>query len=149
MKLTNQLAEIQVNYIPKLKASEMVAVTTSKDAIECFRHIWSDKMNYIEECILLLLNRSGRALGYCHLSKGGTHGTVVDAKVIFQVALKTNASSMILCHNHPSQNLKPSDSDRALTRQITEAGKFLNLPLLDHLIITQDGFYSFADEGEL
>jgi DNA repair protein RadC len=149
MKINNQLSEIQVNYTSKVKISEMQKVTSSKDALECFRHIWSDKINYIEECVLLLLNRAHKVMGYVKLSSGGTAGTVVDAKVIFQVALKCNASSIILSHNHPSGNINPSEPDNVITKQILEVGKFLGIPLLDHIIITQEGFYSYADEGSL
>src|ERR1035437_178149 len=98
MNLTNQLAEIQVNYCSKIKTSEMVKVITSKDALQCFRHIWSDRISYIEESVILLLNRANKVLGYVKLSSGGTTGTVVDQKMIFQTALKTNACSIILSH---------------------------------------------------
>lgn len=149
MNLPNHLSEIQVNYIPKIKASEMYKISSSKDALECFRHIWSNKVNYIEECFLILLNRANKAMGYVKLSSGGTAGTIVEPKIIFQIALKCNASSMILCHNHPSGNIKPSEQDKIITKQIQDAGKFLGIPLLDHLIITEESYYSFADDGAM
>ena len=80
---------------------------------------------------------------------GGISGTVADPKVIFQVALKANASSVILCHNHPSGNTKPSDNDIQLTKKLKKAGEFLELNVLDHLIITPDSYFSFADESLL
>ncbi len=147
MNLTNQLSEIQVNYNPKIKASDMVKVITSKDAYECFKHIWSDKINYVEESIMLLLNRANKVLGWVKLSSGGITGTVIDQRMVLQIALKTNACSIILSHNLPSGNLKPSDTDIKLTKSIKEGGSIMEIALLDHLIITDEGYYSFADEG--
>jgi len=97
----------------------------------------------------LLLSRVNRVLGNCFISSGGISGTVVDAKVVFATALKANASSMIVAHNHPSGNLIPSEQDRRLTKRLTEIGRALDLPLLDHVIVTNEGYYSFADEGVL
>jgi DNA repair protein RadC len=146
MQITDKLSEVSINYKPLFKPSELPQINTSADALKCFRGIWSDKINHIEEAYILLLNRSNRVLGYSLLSSGGTSGTVVDIKVIFQTALKTNAHSLILGHNHPSGNLKPSEMDIRLTKEVKEAGKFLGIQLLDHLILTEDGHYSFADE---
>ena len=149
MNLTNQLSEIEVNYSTKIKKSDMPKVVTSHDAYKCFKHIWSDRIQFVEESILLLLNRANRALGYVKLSSGGTTGTVVDIKLIFAIALKTNASSIILAHNHLSGNLRPSDADQNLTKELSASSKILNLPLLDHLILTDEGYYSMSDEGLL
>ena len=83
------------------------------------------------------------------ISRGGVTGTVVDTKIIFKAAVENYASSIIICHNHPSGNLKPSDADIKITKNIKEAGKIMEIPLADHLIITDEGYYSFADEGIL
>jgi len=147
METTTKLAEVEVNYKTAVKKSQMVKVVTSKEATECFRRIWSDRMEYAEESVLLLLNRANKVLGYVKLSSGGTAGTVVDQKMIFQVALKTNASSVILCHNHPSGNLQPSEADIKLTKEVATGGRILGISLLDHIILTDEGYYSFADEG--
>lgn len=147
MNLTNELNEIQVNYTSKIKKSEMPKVVTSKDAFNCFKHVWSDRIEFVEESILLLLNRANKALGFVKLSSGGTAGTVVDIKLIFAIALKTNAHSIIIAHNHPSGNLRPSDADLKLTKELSTSGKILGIPLLDHLILTDEGYYSMADEG--
>ncbi len=88
-------------------------------------------------------------MGWSRISIGGQAGTVVDPKVIFQIALKANASNIILAHNHPSGNTKPSDNDLRLTTKMENAGKFLDLPILDHIIITSEEHLSFADEGYL
>lgn len=141
------LSEISINYKPSTKVSELPKIISSKDAIKHFRDVWSDRMQYVEETYALLLNRANKALGFSKISIGGTAGTVVDIKVIFQTALKSNASSIILCHNHPSGNLKPSEADIKITRSIKEAGKLMDIPLADHLIITDESYYSFADEG--
>jgi DNA repair protein RadC len=103
-----------------------------------------------EEFMVLLLNRANRVLGCLKLSKGGLTGTVVDLSILYGTALKAMASSVIIAHNHPSNNLRPSDEDRDLTKKIRDAGKLLDINLLDHLIIGTDGSYvSFTDEGWL
>jgi DNA repair protein RadC len=127
----------------------MPKVVTSKDAFHCFKHVWSDKIEFVEESILLLLNRANKALGFVKLSSGGTTGTIVDIKLIFAIALKTNAHSIIIAHNHPSGNLRPSDADLKLTKELSASGKILGIPLLDHLILTDEGYYSMSDEGVL
>lgn len=141
------LAEITVSYKPTFKLSERPKISSSTDAEKFFRMAWSDKLSYCEEFYILLLNRENKVLGVCKISSGGIAGTVADPKMIFQAALKANASSIILSHSHPSGNLKPSQADLDLTSKIKEAGKFLDLPVLDHMIITEEGYLSFADEG--
>lgn len=123
-------------------------VTGSKDAADAFRIFWP-AYEHIEFSYLLMLNRQNQILGYHQLSKGGMTGAVVDVRVIFQVALKASCTSIILAHNHPSGNLDVSDADRKITNQIKQAGIFLDIPLLDHLIITTDSYLSMADEGLL
>lgn len=142
-----QLSEITINYSSRVKISSLPKVVSSKDAEVQFRAIWSDKMQYLEEVYILLLNRANKVLGFTKVSSGGTSATVVDTKIIFQSALKANASSIIMGHNHPSGNLQPSEQDIKLTKGLKDAGKTMEIPLLDHLIITQEGYYSFADEG--
>ena len=98
---------------------------------------------------MLLLNRANKVLGIVEISKGGTAGTVVDPKIVFAAAIKTNCSAIILAHNHPSGNLRPSDQDIRLTRKLKECGNLLEINVWDHLIITREGYLSFADEGLL
>ena len=95
----------------------------------------------------MLLNRANRVIGISDISSGGVAGTVADPKVIFVIALKANASSIILTHNHPSGNLNLSQQDISLTNRLKQAGEFLQIDVLDHMIITRDGYYSFADQG--
>ncbi len=93
------------------------------------------------------MNRANKVLGLFEVSKGGISGTVADPKIIFTAALKGGASGIIVAHNHPSGNLTASQSDIDLTRKLKEAGKFLEIQLLDHVIVTTEGYFSFADEG--
>ena len=123
-------------------------VTGSKDAADAFRIFWP-AYEHIEFSYLLMLNRQNQILGYHQLSKGGMTGAVVDVRVIFQVALKASCTSIIIAHNHPSGNLDVSDADRKITNQIKQAGVILDIPLLDHLIMTTDSYLSMADEGLL
>lgn len=102
-----------------------------------------------EEFWILLLNRANRVIGRECISAGGVSGTVVDAKIVFRKALEYQASSLILAHNHPSGNLAPSTADRQLTTKLVQAGKHLDISVLDHLIVTNSSYYSFADEGDM
>ena len=143
------LPEIKVKV--SIEPSEKVyKISSSADAAELFKDLFDkDHIQWKEEVIMLCLNRQNHVLGYFKISSGGTTGSVVDAKVIFTIALNCTASSIILAHNHPSGSLKPSEPDKALTNKIKEAGRILDIALLDHLIITSEHFYSFADQGLL
>jgi DNA repair protein RadC len=126
---------------------QQVLVHSSKDAYEAIKSQFTD-LNH-EEFWVLLLNRANKITSKQLISKGGQAGTVADPKIIFNTALQNHASSVILAHNHPSGNLKPSQADIDLTRKLKSAGTFLDIPVLDHLIITDTGFFSFTDEGML
>lgn len=147
--LNYNLAEIEVSYKTKVKASERRKIESSKDAESIFREIWSHTMELKEEFHMLLLNRANKVLGWYKVSEGGISGTVVDPKLIFSIALKGVASSIIIAHNHPSGNLRPSDQDISLTRKLKEVGLMLEIPILDHVILCTEGYFSFADEGLL
>ena len=150
LELLNQIAEVELIYRSKVKASDRPRITRSNDAYELFMKYWDEnKLEFVEQFKVMLVNKANRVLGICEISTGGISGTVADPKLIFMAALKSNASYVIIAHNHHSGNLKPSKADEQLTLKIKEAGKFLDLPLLDHLIVTTEGFYSFADEGLL
>jgi DNA repair protein RadC len=144
-----QMTEIQVSYKNKTPYKDRVKISCSKDCAAYFRQIWTDKLEYVEEFRILCLNRANKILGWATISSGGMSGTVADPKVIFQIALKSCASSIILGHNHPSGNLQPSESDIRLTKKLKNAGVSLDLPVLDHIILTSESYYSFADEGIL
>lgn len=147
--IPNSIAEVRLTYQTKVKASELPQVKDSHEAFELFYSKW-DKgtLEHIEEFKLMLLNHSNKVLGIASISKGGISGTVTDVKVILQYAIKSNASSLILCHNHPGGSLQPSEADKQITKKIKEAGNFMDLTLLDHLILIPEGeFYSMADNG--
>lgn len=144
--VNSTLAEIKISYNPKMKASEMPKVVTSSEAYEFIKDL-IPQMDYREYFYILCLNRNNKILGYSQISIGGLSGTIADPKIIMQTALKANACSNILSHNHPSGNLVPSEADRTITRKLKDAGKFLDIPVLDHLIVTSEGYFSFADDG--
>lgn len=149
MDKIKKFAEISVNYKTKNKFKEMPHIDNSYAAEQLFRKIWSNKIEHVEEMYMILLNTANKSLGYSKVSTGGVSGTLVDVKVIFQIAIIGNASSFILAHNHPSGNLKPSNADIILTKKIKEAGKIMEIKLIDHLILTKEGYLSLADEGKL
>jgi DNA repair protein RadC len=124
---------------------EKPQLRSSRDAYNSIGPILMDLTH--EEFWILLLNRANRIVSREQISKGGTAGTIVDAKIVFRIALEKRASSIILCHNHPSGNLRASQADKALTKKLIVAAGNLDIMILDHLIITQSGYLSFADEG--
>ena len=145
-----KIAEIELVYKTKVKASQRPQVTSSKEVYQILLQCWDEnKIEFVEQFKVLLLNRAGRILGIYEVSSGGVSGTVADPKLIFSAALKANASSLILAHNHPSGNTKPSEADRQLTRKVKEGGKLLDITVLDHIIVTTEGYRSLADEGEI
>ncbi len=144
------VAEIAIQYKRAHTFESMPFIRVSEDAYKIFLKIWNtDQLDYIEEIYILLLNRANRVLGVSNVSKGGVGGTVVDHKVIFGTALKAHASAFVIGHNHPSGRLEPSPADINFTKNLKEAGTILDIKLIDHLIITSEGYYSFADEGQL
>ena len=124
---------------------ERPQIKSSQDAYNSIAPLLIDLP--LEEFWILLLNRANRVIGKACVSTGGVSGTVVDAKVLFQYAVKALASSVILFHNHPSGNFQPSQADISLTKKLQDAGKALDIAVLDHLIVSESGYYSFADEG--
>lgn len=122
-------------------------IATSASAYELIRSKLIDLQH--EEFWLILLDRGNRLLEVVPVSSGGMHGTVVDPKVIFKTALDKRASGLLLCHNHPSGQLRPSEEDIALTRKLTDGARLLDLIIQDHLILGGTGYYSFADNGML
>lgn len=144
------VSEIKVSYQPKFNANERPKITRSKDAYNILFNNWDQgRIEMNEQFFILLLNRGNKVIGMTEISSGGFSGTVVDPKLVFGIALKSCASGIILCHNHPSSNLKPSQSDLTLTRRLVEAGKLLDLLILGHIILTKRGYFSFGDEGLL
>lgn len=132
----------------KYNPEELISINNSDKLAETLRCIFdADSFEWTEEFILLCLNRANKLIGYYKVSRGGQHGTVADPKVIFTTALNCGACGIIVAHNHPSGNPKPSSQDIEITRKLEEAGQLLDIKLIDHLILTPASYYSFTDEG--
>lgn len=152
LETLNNVSEIDIIYTRKAtcKVSQRPLITSASDAYALSIHYWnSGKLELLEEFKVMYLNRANRVMQILPLSQGGVAGTVADPKLILGAALKIAACSMILVHNHPSGNLKPSGADEALTQKIKCAAGYFDIKVLDHLIITSEGYFSFADEGLL
>ena len=124
---------------------ELIKITSSKLVFEMMQPIIGDLPH--EEFWVLFLNNSNKVISKSQLSKGGIAGTIVDVRLVFKLALEKGATGLILCHNHPSGALKPSDADKKITKTLKLAGDSLDVKVLDHLIITETKYYSFVDEG--
>jgi DNA repair protein RadC len=125
-----------------------VKITNSKDSADFFRGIFDEEtLEVCESFMVVFLNNSNKTVAWFKASQGGINATVVDIRLIFGKAFECYATGLILCHNHPSGVLKPSNADLNLTKKIKEAGKLLDIAILDHIILTADSYYSMADEG--
>lgn len=144
------VSEVELVYRSKTKPSNRPLIRHSQDSYNILIANWDiNKIEFIEQFKVLYLNRANKVLAIFEISTGGLTGTVADPRLIFVTALKLNATALILCHNHPSGNLKPSEADKALTEKIKQAGRFLELQVIDHIILSSEGYFSFADEGLL
>ena len=128
-------------------ALEKTVIKTSGDIAQYLRAIIKD-FNY-EVFAVLFLNKANKINHFEIISRGGLTGTVVDSRVILKIALEQEATSIVLCHNHPSGNLRPSKADEELTQKIKIAAKYLDISVMDHLIVSEEGYYSFCDSGLL
>jgi DNA repair protein RadC len=143
-----KVAEVNLVYSPNYKITDRPKISSATDAYEILMKQWDlGKIGLLEEFKIVLLNRNNKVLGLVNISQGGMSGTVADPKLIFVAALKAAASYIILAHNHPSGEMKPSKEDLHLTKKLVEGGKLLDIPIVDHLIISKESFYSFCDEG--
>jgi DNA repair protein RadC len=147
-RIIRNVSEIKVSYCPKIRSADRLKVQSSDDAYKIFLNNWDKgSINWREELWMIPLDQSGGVLGIFRVGAGGFAYVPADPKVLFSVALLTGATSIILAHNHPSGNLKPGVMDQALTTKAKEAGALLDIRVSDHLIITEEGYFSFADEG--
>jgi DNA repair protein RadC len=126
---------------------EKTKIISSNDAFKVISQFYFDDIDIFESFFILCLNRNNQTIAYAKISQGGVSGTVVDIKLIAKYAIDCLASGVILAHNHPSGNLKPSPEDIKITERAREALKILDIQVLDHVILTSDGYYSFGDEG--
>lgn len=144
------VSEIELIYKTKVKNSQRPHIKSSKDAYRLALSAWDcNKIEFFEQFKVLLINNANKVLGIYEVSSGGITGTIVDLRLIFSAALKANATSLIMIHNHPSGNLTASEADKQITRKVKDAGVLLDIKLLDSLIITPESYYSFADQGAL
>lgn len=148
MQTKHHVSEIQVSYTPHFLGE--YELKSSKESFELMLEQWDKNLiSMQEEVKVILLNRGQRVLGVYSLAKGGIGSCVVDVQIILSIALKTLATGLILVHNHPSGKLVPSLQDKQLTAKLKEACDIMSITLLDHIIISTSGYYSFADEGHV
>ncbi len=147
--LFNQITEVKLSYAPAAGISKQKSLTSSYEAFEILINFWDhSQIAYRESFKVMLLNRANKVIGIVNVSEGGQSGTVADPKLILQSALLAHAAGIILSHNHPSGNLNPSQADIDLTKKIKGGAAFLDIKLLDHIILTPaEEYYSFADNG--
>lgn len=144
------VAELELVYKSKVKPSQRPQVSSSRDIYKLLLGLWNpDKIEMLEEFKVLFLNRANKVLGVMDVASGGITGCVADPRIILAAAVKANAVNIVMAHNHPSGSIKPSRADEQLTQKIKEAARWMDINVLDHLIITDGEYYSFADEGLL
>jgi DNA repair protein RadC len=141
-----QVTEVELTYRNKVNPRDRININSASGANEILQFSWDqNRIDLLEEFKIVLLSRSNACLGISEVAIGGSTACHVDPKIVFAIALKANAAAIILAHNHPSGQLKPSEPDIAMTNRLFLGGKLLNVDVLDHLIITRHGFYSMAD----
>lgn len=128
---------------------ESVMIKSSDDANQFVRKFYYDDILIYESVFIVMLNKKLETTGWAKISQGGISGTVVDIKIVVKYALDSLASNIVICHNHPSGSLKPSSEDVAITKKVKTALELFDITLVDHIIVTESGYYSFADEGNL
>ena len=139
----------EVELVYKKKSNKKIKILQSSDTIEYLRSIWPSDIS-IRECFLVLfLNRCNNIISHYIVSMGGINGTVIDVRMIAKAGIDCLASGVILSHNHPSGNINPSNNDIELTKKISEGLKLLDMQVLDHIIISDDEYYSFIDNGNI
>jgi DNA repair protein RadC len=126
---------------------DRVQIKRTEDAVTFIRNFYDSDISIYESSFILLLNRGNYTIGWVKLSQGGITGTVMDAQLIAKIAIDSLAKGVIICHNHPSGNLKPSDGDISITNLVKNGLKLFGVSLLDHVILTETSYYSFCDEG--
>lgn len=148
MDIDYKVGEVELSYKPKFK--NLHKVTSSEDAYKYLLPTYKEgTICYKEYFKVLFLNQASQILGYTLISEGGITDTTIDVRVILQAALLTNSVALVLAHNHPSGNLKPSRQDIEITKQVKDAAQLMRITVIDHLILTDTGYYSFSDEGQL
>lgn len=145
-----QVTEVELVYRNKVPPKDRPQIQHSSHAYEMLMMAWDmNKIELLEQFKIVLLDRRNACIGISDISTGGITGCIVDARIVFSTALKARASSIILSHNHPSGNLTPSNEDINITKKLVEAGKLLDIHVIEHMIVTPHSYYSFADNGLL
>jgi len=126
-----------------------IQITNSKICADFIKQFYNEDIEIYESCFLLLLNQANNTIGYSKISQGGIVGTIVDIRLIAKYAIESLATAVILAHNHPSGNLTPSEADKNLTKKVKESLNIFDIKLLDHLILTENDYYSFADNTNI
>jgi DNA repair protein RadC len=142
------IAELTLTYQYTLPPAERLFVKSSIEAAEIFRPYFDDCIEFKEHAYVMLLNQAQHVIAIYKLSEGALAATLIDVRLLFCAALKSLASKIILCHNHPSGSLHPSKQDIEFTRKVKEGAKLLEMDVVDHIIVTREGHYSLADNGD-
>ena len=143
------IKEIDISYSYGTTKAERETIKSSLDAKNIFRSALKNSIEYKESFLVLILNNDNEILGIKKISEGGITSTVVDVRLVFQTILKAHGTAFIICHNHPSGKLEPSEADIKMTKKIKQGSQILDLKLLDHLILTKEDVLSFADTNLL
>jgi DNA repair protein RadC len=142
------VSEVELVYRNKVKPADRIKIASPEQAYNAFINAWDlNKIDMVEQFYALFVDRAHNCLGISNMFTGGVSSCLVDMKIIFATALKMNASSIFVAHNHPSGNIVPSRADKVLTEKIRDGGKLLDILLLDHLIVTPFKYYSFTEAG--
>lgn len=150
MESQYKVCEVKLTYKSKIKASEREKILSAENAYKILLSVFdSETIQYKEFFKVILMNRANKVLGVCHISEGRLNETSADIRIIMQAAILGNASAIILAHNHPSGNIQPSMQDDQVTKRVKEIAKLIGINLLDHLIITDETYYSYSENGRI
>jgi DNA repair protein RadC len=146
------VCEVKISYRPKVKPSERPCLMSSADIFKFLKEngvFHPDTIELRESFKVMLLNSANRLLGIAHLSEGGVSRTEVDMRHVMQAAILANAAGIVLCHNHPSGNVQPGTADDRMTERVKAASEIFDIRVLDHIVLSSEGYYSYADEGRI
>src|SRR3954471_11097414 len=143
-----KMSEIKAVYRSKTRTKERKQIRGAENAVEYLREIWNKgTLELTEDFVMVCLNNSHQAIGWVKVSSGGFDATNVDPRVVFSLALQVGASALFFAHNHPSGLVEPSPQDKSVTARLAAAGSLLNIQVLDHIILSRESAYSFAEHG--
>jgi DNA repair protein RadC len=149
MRELRMMHEVKVEYKPTYNQENLTKLSSCADACSFLRDIWEDDILYRERFYMLMLNQANKVIGFTLIGIGGSSSVSIDIKMIMQSAILTHSQGIVLAHNHPSGNLTPSEADIRITKRLNEACKVMDIKLIDHIILTENNYYSFAESGIL